>query len=67
VVGLLSRFFYPGKVPMSWLSTLCVGVGSAILGNVLGWALGIGSMGLVGSILIGILILFLVKKYKVKI
>lgn len=66
IVGILSRFFYPGKVPMSWLKTIIIGVGAAIAGNLIGWILGIGSVGLIGSILLGVLLIYLDKKYNNK-
>ena len=63
LVGLFSRFFYPGKVPMSWLGTLGIGVGSAILGTLIGHVLGLSGVGLIGSILIGVVIIYIYNKY----
>lgn len=64
LVGLISRFFYPGKVPMSWLGTLGIGVGASIIGTLFGALVGIKSIGLIGSILAGVLVIWLWKKYK---
>ncbi len=31
VIGVLARFFYPGTVPMGWISTILLGVGGSLL------------------------------------
>jgi len=44
VVGALGRLVIPGPNPMSVLMTIVVGLGGAILGGAIGWAL-FGSSG----------------------
>ncbi|MEJ5977351.1 GlsB/YeaQ/YmgE family stress response membrane protein [Novosphingobium sp. PS1R-30] len=34
VIGVLARFFYPGEVPLGWISTILLGVGGSLLA---GW------------------------------
>lgn len=31
VVGVLARFFYPGTVPMHWITTVLLGIGGSLL------------------------------------
>jgi uncharacterized membrane protein YeaQ/YmgE (transglycosylase-associated protein family) len=31
VIGALARFFYPGAVPMGWLTTILLGIGGSLL------------------------------------
>lgn len=49
---------------MSWLATIGVGAGAAILGNLFGFIFGLGGgVGLIGSIILGICILWVWKRY----
>ncbi|MFC3213241.1 MULTISPECIES: GlsB/YeaQ/YmgE family stress response membrane protein [Novosphingobium] len=31
VIGALARWFYPGTVPMNWLTTILLGIGGSLL------------------------------------
>jgi uncharacterized membrane protein YeaQ/YmgE (transglycosylase-associated protein family) len=33
IVGVLARFFYPGAVDMGWIATCLLGIGGAVLAN----------------------------------
>lgn len=61
VIGVLARFFYPGEVPMGWLSTILLGVGGSLLA---GWVASRGSSdfsraGCLASVIGGIVLIFL--------
>lgn len=60
VIGVLARFFKPGKDPMGWIMTILLGIVGAVVG---GWAaaqLGVTSRALtwVIAILAAIVLLF---------
>lgn len=60
VIGVLARFFYPGTVPMGWLSTILLGVGGSLLA---GWFASRGSgdfsrAGCLASIIGAIVLIF---------
>lgn len=35
LVGALARFFYPGEVDMSWLTTILIGIGGSLLAGLI--------------------------------
>ena len=64
LVGLVARFFYPGRDPMGFILTTLLGIGGAVVAGYIGQALHwyrIGQpAGFIGSVLGAILILLLV-------
>ena len=64
LVGLVARFFYPGRDPMGCIFTTLLGIGGAVVAGYIGQALHwyrIGQpAGFIGSVLGAILILLLV-------
>jgi len=36
ITGILSRFFYPGEVPMNWFWTILLGIGGSLVGGFIG-------------------------------
>ena len=66
LVGILARFFAPGRQPMGLLATILLGIVGAVVGGFIGTQMGWGqvhgfdlrSLGL--AILGGVLVLFLV-------
>jgi uncharacterized membrane protein YeaQ/YmgE (transglycosylase-associated protein family) len=66
IVGVLARFFYPGAVNLGWIATILLGIGGGIVGGfVAGLADGktgnIRPVGMIGSILGGMLLIFIVR------
>lgn len=60
-VGVLSRFFYPGPVPMNWLWTIVLGVAGSVLAGLLvsrGRA-GFHRAGFFASVIGGIALIFI--------
>ena len=64
LVGLLARFFHPGRDPMGFIFTTLLGIGGAVVASYIGQALHwyrIGQpAGFIGAVLGAILILLLV-------
>ena len=64
LVGLVARFFHPGRDPMGFIFTPLLGIGGAVVASYIGQALHwyrIGHpAGFIGSVLGAILILLLV-------
>ena len=64
LVGLVARFFYPGRDPMGFIFITLLGIGGAVVAGYIGQALHwyrIGQpAGFIGSVLGAILILLLV-------
>jgi len=66
LVGILARFFMPGRQPMGLIATILLGIIGAVVGGLIGTQMGWGqvkgfdlrSLGL--AILGGVLVLFLV-------
>jgi len=67
IVGVLSRFFYPGAVHMNWIWTILLGIGGSVVG---GFIAGLISrdraatfqpVGLIGSVLGGMLLIFIIR------
>jgi uncharacterized membrane protein YeaQ/YmgE (transglycosylase-associated protein family) len=71
VAGAIARFIFPGQQQMSWLKTMLLGIGGALLAGLLGRALGWyeagQGAGLIASILGALLIIFLVSKLPSKV
>jgi uncharacterized membrane protein YeaQ/YmgE (transglycosylase-associated protein family) len=71
VAGAIARFIFPGQQQMSWLKTMLLGVGGALLagllGRVLGWYEPGQGAGLVASVLGALLIIFIVGKLPSKV
>ena len=67
IVGELSRFFYPGPVPLGMIGTILLGIGGSFVGGFLGRMVGGGSSGplqpagLVGSVIGGIVLIFVTR------
>ena len=40
VVGAIARLLYPGRQPMSLLSTMLLGITGSLLGGLIAWAFG---------------------------
>mgnify|MGYP003588358996 FL=1 len=66
IVGILARFFYPGPVPMGMIATILLGIGGSFVGGFLGRFIGgkdptpLQPAGLIGSVLGGIVLIFVV-------
>jgi len=64
VAGAIARFIFPGQQQMSWLKTMLLGVGGALLAGLLGRAVGWYEMGegpgLIASVVGALLIIFIV-------
>lgn len=71
VAGAIARFIFPGQQQMSWLKTMLLGIGGALLAGLLGRALGWyeagQGAGLIASIVGALLIIFLVSKLPSKV
>lgn len=67
IVGVLSRFFYPGPVPLGMIGTILLGIGGSFVGGFLGRMVGGGDSGplqpagLVGSVIGGIVLIFVTR------
>ena len=73
IVGLIARFLYPGRQPMSLLMTMVLGIAGSLLGGFISWGIGFHPedgpfrgagwiMSIVGSILVVWIGLFAVSK-----
>jgi uncharacterized membrane protein YeaQ/YmgE (transglycosylase-associated protein family) len=40
VIGLIARFLYPGRQPMSLLVTMLLGIAGSLLGGLISWGVG---------------------------
>ena len=40
VIGLVARFLYPGRQPMSLLMTMLLGIAGSLLGGFISWGVG---------------------------
>lgn len=68
IVGVLARFFYPGAVSMGWIMTILLGIGGSIVGGFIlglvdGKAGNFKPVGLIGSVLGGMLLIFLARTF----
>jgi uncharacterized membrane protein YeaQ/YmgE (transglycosylase-associated protein family) len=68
IVGVLSRFFYPGAVDMGWIATILLGIGGGIVGGFVaglvdGKSGNFRPVGIIGSILGGMLLIFIVRMF----
>jgi len=68
IVGILARFFYPGAVDMGWIMTILLGivggiVGGFVAGLVDGKSGNFRPVGLIGSVLGGMLLIFIVRMF----
>ncbi|MES2493775.1 MAG: GlsB/YeaQ/YmgE family stress response membrane protein [Pseudomonadota bacterium] len=62
VIGGLARYFYPGAVPMGWLTTILLGVGGSLLAGLVGGGYrgaGLNRGGCLASILGAMALIFL--------
>ncbi len=63
VVGIIAKFFMPGKDPGGFIITVLIGIGGAILakfiGQTLNWYAAGQSVGLIASIFGAIILLFI--------
>ena len=64
LIGLVARFFYPGRDPMGFIFTTLLGIGGAVVASYIGQALHWYRIGqpaaFIGAVLGAILILLLV-------
>ncbi len=61
-IGALSRFFYPGDVPMGWGMTILLGVGGSLLAGLIanrGSGQGFNRAGCLASVLGGMALIFI--------
>jgi uncharacterized membrane protein YeaQ/YmgE (transglycosylase-associated protein family) len=60
IIGVLARFFYPGAVPMGWISTILLGVGGSLLAGLVAsrGAAGFSRGGCLASVLGAIVLIF---------
>lgn len=66
IVGVLARFFYPGAVDMGWIATILLGIGGGVVGGFVaglvdGKTGNFRPVGMIGSILGGMLLIFIVR------
>jgi uncharacterized membrane protein YeaQ/YmgE (transglycosylase-associated protein family) len=40
VIGVIARFFYPGRQPMGWLATMVLGIVGSFVGGLISWVFG---------------------------
>ncbi len=63
IVGVVARFIYPGKQAMSWLWTIVLGIGGALIAGWGGQALGLyradEAVGFIGSVIGALVLLFI--------
>ena len=62
IVGALGRLAIPGPNPMSIPMTILVGIGGAIVGGWIGYALGLGAGSFILSVLATALIVWLMQR-----
>lgn len=71
VAGAIARFIFPGQQQMSWLKTMLLGIGGALLAGLLGRAVGWyeagQGAGLIASVLGALLIIFIFSKLPSKV
>jgi len=68
IVGVLARFFYPGAVSMGWVMTILLGIGGGFVGGLVaglvdGKSGNFRPVGLIGSVLGGMLLIFLSRTF----
>jgi uncharacterized membrane protein YeaQ/YmgE (transglycosylase-associated protein family) len=67
IAGAVARFIFPGAQRMSWLMTMLLGIGGALLAGLLGRALGWyeagEGAGLIASVLGALLIIFIMARF----
>ncbi len=66
IVGVLSRFFYPGAVDLGWIATILLGIGGGIVGGYLAGLVdkqagAFRPVGLIGSVVGGMVLIFIVR------
>jgi uncharacterized membrane protein YeaQ/YmgE (transglycosylase-associated protein family) len=66
IAGAIARFIFPGAQRMSWLMTMLLGIGGALLagflGRAAGWYEAGEGAGLVASVLGALLIIFIMAR-----
>jgi uncharacterized membrane protein YeaQ/YmgE (transglycosylase-associated protein family) len=40
VIGVIARFLYPGRQPMSLIATMLLGIAGSLVGGLISWAFG---------------------------
>lgn len=70
VVGALAKLIMPGKDPSPWWVTMLLGIGGAVVANLvgkmLGWYRGIEGAGFIASLLGAVLLLWIWRMVKGK-
>ena len=68
IVGALAKFFMPGKDPGGWIITILLGLGGSFvagfIGRALGWYAPGSGPGIIASVLGGMLLLFIYRRFK---
>lgn len=71
IAGAIARFIFPGQQQMSWLKTMLLGIGGALLAGLLGRAVGWyeagQGAGLIASVLGALLIIYIFSKLPSKV
>ncbi len=62
IVGALGRLAIPGPNPMSIGLTILVGIGGAIVGGLIAYALGLGAISFILSILVAAAIVYFMQR-----
>jgi uncharacterized membrane protein YeaQ/YmgE (transglycosylase-associated protein family) len=67
-VGALAKLFMPGKDPGGWIVTILLGIGGSsvagLIGRALGWYAPGSGPGIIASVLGGMLLLFIYRRFK---
>ena len=60
IIGVLARFFYPGTVPMGWISTILLGVAGSLLAGLVAsrGSSGFSRAGCLASVIGAIVLIF---------
>lgn len=64
IAGAVARFILPGEQYMPWWQTALVGIAGSVAAGLVGAVLGVGNLGILGSIVGAVGVLFLVGRLR---
>lgn len=64
IAGAVARWIVPGTQYMPWWQTALLGIAGSVAAGILGAVTGIGNLGIIGSILGAVLVLFVVGRLR---